>query len=72
MRCHEPPELPADPVAALQAQHAALGLVIDERTGDIDWWGEPLDLGWAAVVLLKTSSSLKCRSTDRAKRTKDG
>jgi hypothetical protein len=48
-----PPELPADPVAALQAQHAAQGLAIDERTGIINWWGEPLDLDRAVTPLLR-------------------
>jgi len=48
----EPPALPADPVAALRAEHARCGLVIHERTGNIDWWGEPLDLDAAVTGLL--------------------
>ena len=48
----EPPELPADPVAALEAEHDRRGLGIDERSGEIDWWGEPLDLDAAVEALL--------------------
>jgi hypothetical protein len=51
--CCEPPELPPDPVVALRAEHAARGLVIDEHTGEIDWWGEPLDLDLAVGSLLR-------------------
>ena len=48
----EPPALPADPVAALEAEHTRRGLVIHDRTGCIDWWGEPLDLDAAVNGLL--------------------
>ena len=48
----EPPAMPADPVAALEAEHARRGLAIHERTGSIDWWGEPLDLDAAVSGLL--------------------
>jgi len=43
--------LPADPVAALQAQHAAQGFRIHARTGLAQWFGERLDVGWAIDVL---------------------
>ena len=46
------PELPADPVAALRAEHAERGLVIDEQTNVIEWWGEPMDLDLAVDGLL--------------------
>ena len=48
----EPPELPADPVAVLEARHADLGLEIDAETGRVDWWGEPMDLEMAVDALL--------------------
>jgi hypothetical protein len=43
--------LPADPVAALQAEHSAQGLQIHARTGIPGWQGERLDIGWAIDVL---------------------
>ncbi len=43
--------LPADPVAALRAQHAAQGLRLHARTGLAQWLGERLDVGWAIDVL---------------------
>jgi hypothetical protein len=46
-----PPPLPADPVEALQAEHAAQGLQIHARTGIAGWRGERLDVGWAIDVL---------------------
>jgi len=46
-----PAPLPADPVAALRAQHAAEGLRLHARTGLAGWLGERLDVGWAIDVL---------------------
>ncbi len=45
------PALPADPVAALRAQHVAQGLQLHARTGLAGWLGERLDVGWAIDVL---------------------
>jgi len=47
-----PPELPEDPVAALMERNADEGLEIGPRTGEIDWWGEPLNAEWAVHALL--------------------
>ena len=57
----EPPALPADPVAALEAEHARRGLAINERTGGIDWWGEPLDVD--AAVRARVRITLRRQST---------
>jgi hypothetical protein len=46
------PELPGDPVAALEAQHQAEGLEIDAETSQPSWWGERLDAGLAVSRLL--------------------
>jgi 5-methylcytosine-specific restriction endonuclease McrA len=46
-----PAAVPADPVAALQAQHAAQGRRLHARTGLAQWLGERLDVGWAIDVL---------------------
>lgn len=46
-----PPLLPADPVEALRARHAAQGLRLHARTGLAGWLGERLDVGWAIDVL---------------------
>jgi hypothetical protein len=46
-----PAAVPADPVGALRAQHAAEGLRLDARTGCPTWLGERLDVGWAIGVL---------------------
>jgi 5-methylcytosine-specific restriction endonuclease McrA len=46
-----PATVPADPVGALEAQHAAEGLRLDARTGCPTWLGERLDVGWAIGVL---------------------
>jgi 5-methylcytosine-specific restriction endonuclease McrA len=46
-----PPALPADPVEALRARHAAQGLRLHARTGLAGWLGERLDVGWAIDVL---------------------
>ena len=54
----EPPVLPADPVAALVAEHARRGLAINERTGGIDWWGEPLDVDAAVSGLVDRSGTV--------------
>jgi 5-methylcytosine-specific restriction endonuclease McrA len=43
--------VPADPVGALEARHAAEGLRLDARTGCSKWLGERLDVGWAISVL---------------------
>jgi hypothetical protein len=43
--------VPADPVGALVARHAAEGLRLDARTGCPKWLGERLDVGWAIGVL---------------------
>jgi hypothetical protein len=49
---HEPPLLPSDPVAALEAQHAAEKLDITPETNTISWQGERLDLSLALDALL--------------------
>ena len=41
----------ADPIHALHAQHAALGLSLHARTACPGWLGERLDVGWALDVL---------------------
>jgi 5-methylcytosine-specific restriction endonuclease McrA len=46
-----PPAVPADPVQALRAQHAAQGLRLHARTACPSWLGERLDLGYAIDVL---------------------
>jgi hypothetical protein len=46
-----PARLPADPVAALRADHEARGLRLHARTALPHWAGEQLDLGWALGVL---------------------
>jgi len=46
-----PPVVPADPVAALRAQHGAQGLQLHARAGLAGWLGERLDAGWAIDVL---------------------
>jgi 5-methylcytosine-specific restriction endonuclease McrA len=46
-----PAVVPADPVGALQEQHAAQGLRVHARTTCPAWLGEPLDVGWAIGVL---------------------
>jgi 5-methylcytosine-specific restriction endonuclease McrA len=46
-----PAAVPADPVGALEARHAAEGLRLDARTGCPTWLGERLDVGWAIGVL---------------------
>jgi 5-methylcytosine-specific restriction endonuclease McrA len=43
--------VPADPIQALHAQHAALGLQLHARTACPGWLGERLDVGWALNVL---------------------
>lgn len=48
----EPPELPADPMAVLKAEHAALGHDIDGETGHVVGWGEAIDLDMAMEGLL--------------------
>jgi len=46
-----PAAVPADPVGALEAQHAAQGLRLHVRTTCPGWLGERLDVGWAIGVL---------------------
>jgi 5-methylcytosine-specific restriction endonuclease McrA len=46
-----PAPVPADPVDALRARHAAQGLRFHARTGCAGWLGERLDVGWALDVL---------------------
>ena len=46
-----PAPLPADPVVALRARHAAEGLRLHARTGLAGWLGEHLDVGWAIDAL---------------------
>jgi hypothetical protein len=46
-----PATVPADPVGALRARHAAEGLRLHARTGLPLWLGERLDVGWAIGVL---------------------
>ena len=50
------PARPADPVAALRAQHVAQGLQLHARTGLAGWLGERLDVGWAIDVLHSLAS----------------
>ena len=52
-----PRPVPADPVEAIRARHAALGLAIGARTGRPTWLGERLDLVWAIDVLHPLSRS---------------
>jgi Domain of unknown function (DUF222) len=49
---HEPPPLPLDPVAALEALHALEGLEITPETNTISWQGERLDMAMAIDALL--------------------
>jgi 5-methylcytosine-specific restriction endonuclease McrA len=46
-----PAAVPADPVGALRARHAAEGLRLHARSGLPQWLGESLDVGWAIGVL---------------------
>ena len=46
-----PAAVPADPIAALRAQHAEQGLRLHARTACPGWLGERLDVGWALGVL---------------------
>ena len=46
-----PSAVPADPVSALRADHAATGLGIHARTGCAEWLGERLNVGWVLDVL---------------------
>jgi len=46
-----PAAVPADPVGALRARHAAEGLRLHARSGLPQWLGERLDVGWAIGVL---------------------
>jgi HNH endonuclease/Domain of unknown function (DUF222) len=45
------PEVPADPVQQLRAQHDAQGLHLDAHTVTQGWLGESLDVGYAIDVL---------------------
>jgi len=53
-----PPEVPADPVAALRARHEANGFVLHARTAMPGWLGEPLDVGYAIDVLHPLATSI--------------
>ena len=46
-----PSAVPADPVHALHAEHAAQGLSVNAGTACPSWAGERLDVGWAIDVL---------------------
>jgi 5-methylcytosine-specific restriction endonuclease McrA len=46
-----PPEVPADPVQVLRAQHDAEDLRLHAHTATPGWLGERLDVGWAIDVL---------------------
>ncbi|MBI2013989.1 MAG: hypothetical protein HYS77_00360 [Candidatus Rokubacteria bacterium] len=46
-----PAAIPADPVHALRARHAAQGLGIHPRTATPGWLGEGLNVGYAIDVL---------------------
>jgi 5-methylcytosine-specific restriction endonuclease McrA len=46
-----PAAVPADPVEALRARHAAEGLRLDAWTACPAWQGERLDLAWALDIL---------------------
>jgi uncharacterized protein DUF222/HNH endonuclease len=52
---------PADPVATIHEEHAALGLTIHARTSCARWPGEPLDVGWAIDVLRPGANPLTKR-----------
>jgi 5-methylcytosine-specific restriction endonuclease McrA len=56
-----PAAVPADPVGALRARHAAEGLRLHARSGLPQWLRERLDVGWAIGVLHP-------RATDEARR----
>ena len=58
------PAVPADPVQALRAQHAAQGLRLHARTTCPGWLGERLDVGWAIDVL----HSLATRGVNASRR----
>ena len=46
-----PAPVPADPAAALRAEHGAQGLQLNSKTACPHWFGERLDVGWALDVL---------------------
>jgi hypothetical protein len=46
-----PVAVPADPVAALRAEHVEQGLEVHPRTGCAGWQGQHLDVTWAIDVL---------------------
>ena len=54
-----PPEVPADPVAALRARHEANGFVLHARTAMPGGLGEPLDVGYAIDVLHPLATSTR-------------
>jgi len=56
-----PPLPPADPVAAIDEEHSALGLTIHARTSCARWLGEPLDVGWGIDVLRPGANPLTKR-----------
>jgi hypothetical protein len=47
----EAPEMPREPVRALEGRHDALGIEIDSWTPTPDWEGDHLDTDWALFVL---------------------
>jgi hypothetical protein len=46
-----PPAVPANPVEALRATHAASGLILHARTALPTWLGERFNVGYAIDVL---------------------
>jgi hypothetical protein len=46
-----PAGVPDDVVGILRARHEADGLRLDAHTATPEWFGEPLDVGWAIDVL---------------------
>ena len=61
-----PATVPADPVEALRARHAAEGLRLHARTGLAGWLGERLDVGWAIDVLHpRATRNVEARRHDR-------
>jgi HNH endonuclease len=70
-----PVAVPADPVNALRAHHAAQGLRLDARTAIPGWIGERLDLGWAIDVmhpLARRASTVSTRDRAAPDRRGDG
>ena len=61
-----PAPVPADPVGALRAEHAAQGLQLTAKTTCPLWLGERLDLVWAIDVLHPLATGERNRSAPEA------